>query len=178
MADAFLPQIIEDNVTFKKLISGEINVITESMLEGLTEIRDYAFYRCDYLKIINLPSSITKIGNYSFWYAGVGYMSSYFFDLKIPNGVTTIGEFAFQNANIQSVAIPISTTNIGRMAFYFCSQLSSVTVDATTPPTIGSGVFSNTHSSLVIYVPAASVETYKSAANWSQYADKIQAIVE
>ena len=147
MADAFLPQTIEDNVTFRKLISGEINVITEDMLEGLTEIRDYAFYRCDYLKIIGLPHSITKIGNYSFWYVGSGYMGSDFFDLKIPNGVTTIGEFAFQNA-------------------------------ATTPPTIGSGVFSDTHSSLVIYVPAASVETYKSAANWLQYADKIQAIVE
>jgi hypothetical protein len=178
MADAFLPQTIEDNVTFRKLISGEINVITEDMLEGLTEIRDYAFYHCDYLKIIGLPHSITKIGNYSFYNVGVGYMSSDFFDLKIPNGVTTIGEFAFRNAHIKSVVIPISTTNIGRMAFYWCSQLSSVTVEATTPPTIGSGVFSNAHSSLVIYVPAASVETYKSAANWSQYADKIQAIVE
>ena len=31
MADAFLPQTIEDNVTFRKLISGEINVITEDM---------------------------------------------------------------------------------------------------------------------------------------------------
>lgn len=178
MADAFLPQTIEDNITFKKLISGEINVITESMLEGFTEIRDYAFYHCDYLKIINLPSSITKIGNYSFYYAGVGYMSSGFFDLKIPNGVTTIGEFAFQNAHIKSVVIPISTTNIGRMAFYLCSQLSNVTVEATTPPTIGSDVFTSTHSSLVIYVPAASVETYKSAERWLRYADKIQAIVE
>lgn len=178
MADAFLPQTIEDNVTFRKLISGEINVITEDMLEGLTEIRNYAFYRCDYLKIIGLPHSITKIGNYSFYDVGAGYMGSCLVDLKIPNGVTNIGEFAFQNSNIKSVVIPISTTNIGRMAFYWCSLLSSVTVDATTPPTIGSGVFSNAHSSLVIYVPAASVETYKSAANWSQYADKIQAIVE
>ena len=178
MADAFLPQTIEDNVTFRKLISGEINVITEDMLEGLTEIRDYAFYRCDYLKIIGLPHSITKIGNYSFYNIGAGYMGSYLLDLKIPNGVTTIGEFAFQNSNIKSVVIPISTTNIGRMAFFWCSLLSSVTVDATTPPTIGNSVFSNAHSSLVIYVPADSVETYKSAANWSQYADKIQAIVE
>lgn len=178
MADAFLPQTIEDNVTFRKLISGEINVITEDMLEGLTEIRDYAFFRCDYLKIIGLPHSITKIGNYSFYSVGDGYMGSCLVDLKIPNGVTNIGEFAFQNSNIKSVVIPISTTNVDRMAFSYCAMLSSVTVDATTPPTIGSGVFSNTHYSLVIYVPAASVETYKSTANWSQYADKIQAIVE
>lgn len=64
------------------------------------------------------------------------------------------------------------------MAFYLCSQLSNVTVEATTPPTIGSDVFTSTHSSLVIYVPAASVETYKSAERWLRYADKIQAIVE
>ena len=55
-------------------------------------------------------------------------------------------------------------------------MLTSVTLEATTPPTLGTTVFNGTHADLVIYVPAGSVEAYKSATNWSTYASKIQAI--
>jgi len=65
-------------------------------------------------------------------------------------------------------------TSIGVMAFTFCSGLASVTVNATTPPTLGSSAFNGTAAALKIYVPAESVDDYKTA--WSAYADKIEAI--
>ncbi len=53
--------------------------------------------------------------------------------------------------------------------------MSSITCNATTPPALGTDVFANTNN-CPIYVPAASVETYKAASGWSGYASRIQAI--
>lgn len=93
------------------------------------------------------------------------------------DGATSIGRNAFYYcSSLASVEIPNSVTKVEVNAFYDCSNLTSVTVKATTPPTLGSDVFSGTHSSLVIYVPAESVDAYKAASGWSTYADKIQAI--
>ena len=92
-------------------------------------------------------------------------------------GVTKIGSNAFAVcASLASVEIPSNITSIGRAAFSECISLASLTVLATTPPTLGVDAFDRVSSNLVIYVPAESVETYKAATNWSNYASKIQAI--
>ena len=62
------------------------------------------------------------------------------------------------------------------VCFKVAIPLTNVTVEAITPPSLGHSVFLDTSSSLVIYVPAESVEAYKTATNWSDYASKIQAI--
>ena len=97
--------------------------------------------------------------------------------INIPSGVTTIGNNAFYVcASLTSVTIPDSVTSIDNYAFRSCDSLTSITVKATTPPTLGnSNVFLNTND-CPIYVPAASVDTYKAANNWSTYASRIQAI--
>lgn len=77
--------------------------------------------------------------------------------------------------NLTSVTIPSSVTSIGHNAFRSCSALTSVTVEATTPPRLGLNVFESTNNA-PIYVPAESVDAYKAATYWSTYADRIQAI--
>jgi hypothetical protein len=85
---------------------------------------------------------------------------------------------------LTSITIPNSVTSIGDFAFSGCTGLTSVTVLATTPPTLGNNVFNvswpNSHLPLPnlteIRVPASSVDAYKAAANWSDYADIIVAI--
>ena len=67
-------------------------------------------------------------------------------------------------------------TSIGGYAFADSDNLTSVTVQATTPPTLDNNAFVGTRFNLVIYVPAESVDAYKVAGNWSNYASKIQAI--
>lgn len=116
--------------------------------EGTVGISDNAFEHCESLTSITIPNSVSSIENYAFAYC---------------SGLT-------------SVTIGNSVTLIDDGAFIDCSSLTSVTVNATTPPTLGgSYVFYNTNN-CPIYVPAASVEAYKAASGWSEYASRIQAI--
>ena len=64
-------------------------------------------------------------------------------------------------------------TSIGETAFGSCCRLASVYCKPTTPPTGGSAMFDNNAANRKIYVPAASVEAYKAADGWSDYADAI-----
>ena len=159
---------------------------------GVTSISSYAFSNCKSLSSIEIPDSVTSIGNNAFSNctslssctigSGITSIDNYVFyycskltNVTIPNSVTSIGGSTFRYcSSLSSIEIPNSVTSIGNQAFYNCSDLSSVTVLATTPPTLGSSVFNNTNN-CPIYVPAQSVDAYKSATNWSTYASRIQA---
>ena len=140
----------------------------------LESIGNYSF-NGTYLTSVTIPDSVTYIGNYAF------NECSDLASVTIGNSVTTIGISAFANCtSLTSVTIPASVTSIGNQAFYICRSLTSITCEATTPPTFVKGtnawrVFTG-NENLVIYVPAASVDTYKAAEIWSNYADRIQAI--
>ena len=73
-------------------------------------------------------------------------------------------------------------TSIGNYAFYKCTNLSIFALpNITRVPTLGSDVFTNTpiaNGTGYIYVPDDLVESFKSATNWSIYADQIKAISE
>ena len=118
----------------------------------------------------DIPDGTTKIGSYAF------YTYERLTDITIPSTVTSIGAYAFYSCKVlNSVTIPNSVTTIGYYAFCKCPFLESITIKATTPPKLYSGAFDNTNN-CPIYVPAASVDAYKTATNWSTYADRIQAI--
>lgn len=203
-----LPQVVDRTVT----------EITAEDLNGATSVADYAFYLCENLASISIPSGVTSIGTSAFRRcsaltnvvlpAGVTSLGTEAFrecsnltSINIPSGVTSIPDSAFANctklenlvlpANVTSIGtntfiycqsltsmvIPSSVTSIGSASFSYCRKLRSVTIEASTPPTLASkNAFNGVHADFVIYVPAASVSTYQSAANWSTYASKIQAI--
>jgi hypothetical protein len=116
-----------------------------------------------------IPSSVTNIGSYAF--CSCSGLTS----VTIPSSVTNIGSFGFYRCSaLTKISIPALVTDIGNAAFYGCSSLANITVNATTPPTLdGLYVFSENKSGRYIYVPSASVDTYKSATNWSSYASYI-----
>ena len=74
--------------------------------------------------------------------------------------------------NITSIVIPSSITNIGSDAFAKCSGLTSVIMQGAIPPTLGSSAFYDTND-CPIYVPYESLNSYKTATNWSDYEDRI-----
>ena len=138
---------------------------------GVTSIGSHAFYQCSGLTSVTIPNSVTSIGESIFY--GCRSLTS----VTIPDSITSISDMVFQSCtSLTSITIPSGVTSIGSQAFYSCTSLTSITVEATTPPTLGSSVFNNTNANLVIYVPAESVDAYKSATNWSSYASRIKAI--
>ena len=115
-----------------------------------------------------IPDSVTTIGRYAFSYCNS--LTS----VTIPDSVTAIGIYTFYNCkSLTSIIIPDSVTTIGHHAFSYCDSLTSVYCKATTPPAFDWGVFDNNGSGRKIYVPAGSVDAYKSAKRWSEYASAI-----
>lgn len=81
-----------------------------------------------------------------------------------PDGATT-------------VLIGSGVTFIGANAFKRQHNLTSITIRATTPPTLDSTSAFQYTNDCPIYVPAESVTAYQTATNWSAYASRIQAEV-
>jgi len=95
----------------------------------------------------------------------------------ISDGVTTIMENVFQSCTkLQSITLPSSINNIGKIAFNSCTSLTTLYCKANTPPQIesNSNIFRDIETTPTIYVPQKSVDTYKSASGWSKYASYIK----
>ena len=159
---------------------------------SVTSIGERAFSSCSALESITIPNSVTSIGNYAFAFC------SALKSVTIGNSVTSIGNTAFYYCSaLESVTIGNSVTSIGKSAFAFCSALTSVTIPnsvteiryyaflnctalkdvyckPTTPPTGDFDMFDNNTSGRRIYVPTASVDAYKGASYWKNYADYIE----
>ena len=146
--------------------------LTTITIPNSVEVIDpYAFSRCTGLTSVTIPNSVTAIEGAAFF--GCTGLTS----VTIPNSVTTIGQSAFYGcASLTSVTIPNSVTTIGDEAFKYCSSLTLLTIENATPPEVRGGAFDGVSENITIYVPAESVEKYKTAEGWSEYADKIKAI--
>ena len=74
---------------------------------------------------------------------------------------------------LTDVRILDGSTAINSRAFIWCDKLVNLVLEPVTPPTLGTNALLGTSSSLVITVPKGSLDAYKSATNWSAYADKM-----
>lgn len=138
--------------------------------DDVTSIGSSVFQSCYNLTSIIIPDDVTSIGNNAFS-SCYGLAS-----IVIPDGVASIGSSVFQNCySLARIMVSYAGTNIGGYAFSNCYSVSEYHLLPTTPPTIQTTTFNNISSDCIIYVPAASVEDYKAAANWSALASKIQA---
>ena len=145
------------------------DLISITIPNSVTSIGEYAFEHCTGLTSVSIPNNVTSIGSYAFQNCS-GLTS-----ITIPNGVTSIGVCAFYYCtDLISITIPNSVTSIGEYAFSWCGSLSVVNMESSSPAEIGTDIFSNTASSLKIFVPCSSVQTYKEAAGWSIYSSCIQ----
>ena len=121
-----------------------------------------------------IPSSVTKIGIGAFSHC-ISLAS-----VTIPDSVTTIEEGVFYKCvSLTSITIPNNVTEIGVRVFFDCPSLNSVYCKAITPPNLGVDAlyylnnYREEKIDCTIYVPRESVDAYKNAEGWNEYADQI-----
>ena len=142
----------DDLAALKKAINGNLNrpkiILDLGGTTGLTEIPSKAFKECRYLTGVNIPSSVTSIGEYAF-------SDSPLSSVTIPDSVTSIGEYAFSRCErLTSVTIPDTVTSIGDSAFYNCSSLTNVTIPSSVT-SIGGNAFSGCESLTSVNIPSS-----------------------
>ena len=104
-------------VVDKTKISGEVEIP-----EGITNIRDKAFVVCENITSFKLPSSLIRIGSYSF--AGCNFEH-----FPIPNGVKTIDFAALSECEkLQEIDIPKSVDKIEAASFESCKKMKRVNI--------------------------------------------------
>ena len=115
-----------------------------------------------------IPDNITEIGHAAF--AGSNVVN-----INIPTGVRVLNSESFNSCkSLQSIVLPETITAINAFSLNDCTALKTITVHAITPPSLGAN---NYNASVTdVYVPAESVNDYKTKAGWSSYASVIKAI--
>lgn len=101
-------------------------------------------------------------------------------ELFSNENITNVKIYAFQNcSNLTSVDLPLATS-IGTNAFYSCSSLTSLILRSETLCTLSdTSAFSSTpikSGTGYIYVPSALIDSYKTATNWSTYANQFRVL--
>jgi len=148
---------------FESHIAGDLD------LASCESIGESAFASCSRITSINLPE-LKTIGKQAFNFC------SWSFDISLPS-IVSIGNNAFNHTQSVNFRIGPNCTSIGTGIFSSRNGVTNLFVEAETPPTL-SGRFkgSGTDGVVNIFVPESSVDIYKAASMWSNYADKIQPI--
>ena len=154
---------------YTKLIGRSIS--GEYTSETVETVGAYAFYSCSRLTTVTFPAAMS-IGNYAF------QECTALLTVDFP-AVTSINRGAFSRCYALATANFPVATSIGRDAFAGCSKLTALVLRSETMATAESGVLGSTpieSGTGYIYVPRALVDSYKSASNWSTYANQFRAI--
>lgn len=121
-----------------------------------THVGNYAFYFNRSLKSVNLPDTVTYIGDYAFCSTSSGADGVLEMN-KLPNSLVTLGANAFYNdPYVNFTALPKSLTSIGSQAMRNCAKVAIIdfgsdtgTVDGSKLSSIGERAFYGSGSGLV-----------------------------
>lgn len=168
--------------------------------ESYTSIGQNTFKNCSALESINIPSGVVKLGA-----SALEGCSSLAFDELNLHELTSYGSYALYKVKakklnlgkvpslpsatnvsahygdksvLEKIDIPATCTSIPAYSFYNYGRLEEIIVRAITPPElVNTNALQNTNN-CPIYVPDAALEVYKTATNWSAYADRIHPLSE
>ncbi|MBD5373502.1 MAG: leucine-rich repeat domain-containing protein, partial [Bacteroides sp.] len=130
---------------------------------SVTEIGNNAFEECTSLTSVDIPNSITEIDKEAFQ----GCSSLTF--VTIPNSVTKIGEKAFEYCySLKEITLPESVSEIGFYAFDGAG-LTELTVLNPIPPTVDNDYAFSNPENIALYVPEGSVDFYRLREPWSRF---------
>ena len=142
-----------------------IGLTSITIPNSVTFIGLYAFNGCSSLTSVTIPNSVTTISINAFF--GCSSLTS----VTIPNSVNSIWDSAFNGcSSLTSVTIPNSVNFIGNSAFADCSKLEEVYCLAEKVPYTITDAFEKSYpENATLYVPAASLNAYKTTEPWSYF---------
>lgn len=148
--------------------SGFTSLSAVTLDSNTNGIANHAFADCSNLKSINLQN-IEYIDYSAFYYC-----------TKLENvtmkKVKALDDGSFRKCtNLKNVYIEGTIRSIGSHVFFGCTNLESLTVNSKTPPGVGRSILYGADK-CIIHVPRNSVNRYKTASGWSEYADRITSI--
>lgn len=186
-------EVLGDEATMDAIIE---RTITEFKDDILTEIGTYAFYGCTDLTTVDLPnvekiadsvfeecSALTTVNLPSLTSTEMKpfYGCSALTKVKLPSLTFTKGYLFWgcSSLSIVDFSKPVKFQN--HMAFAYCPNLIALIFRCETlspgPNPSNFSTDSGIHNGTgYIYVPRALVDQYKSATNWSVYADQFRAL--
>jgi hypothetical protein len=157
-----------------------------------------AFYGCTKLTSIVIPYGVTLVGSF-IMDSGIFYGCTSLSSVVFPNSVTLIGANAFNGCiNLSLSSLPIKLATICGSAFKNCIAITNLTIPesvntieaaafstpdvvvertftmlSTIPPELEADDVFLPFDKTKIVVPKGCAEAYKSAENWSAFADII-----
>lgn len=124
------------------------------------------FYQVPSFIEVSLPKNTTATNSGTASFNGCTNLKVY-----CPEGFINMPYASFNNCTNTTIVLPTTFTTIGNNALYSGSY--TLVIKAMTPPLLGN---SNNNKITKVYVPDASVDTYKAASDWSGIASKIYPI--
>lgn len=179
--------------------------LVNAFLEGsnITSIGRYAFSDCESLYNVYFPITLTYVGNNAFrdspnvhvdfpidpetgeYVCNIEIIdNSAFYKMtrlhEVPplrNIISIAGNAFYQCNNLNNIILGENLQKIEARAFYGCTALTTMTILATTPPTLANTSAIST-ATTTIYIPAGTLSAYQTATNWSSFADKFVELSE
>ena len=131
-----------------------------------------AFYGCTSLTSVYFPEA-TNVGGSAF------RKCTELEKISLPKATYMAGALCYDSTALKTIEFG-AKINIASQAFYNCTSLMAVILKSEAPCTLGdTNAFTNTpiaNGKGFIYVPYDLLDSYKSATNWSNFANQICAI--
>lgn len=161
---------------------------TLELPEGIKTICDRAFSYCGFIGELVLPKSLKELEANAFsgnkfttiiWPEDLAIIGAFAFadcnrlqgTITIPKRVRVIEEGSFSGCSlITGLELHEDVEYIGREAFAGCERLTAISCKAETPPFVNSSSFNGVGlDHVILEVPAASLQAYKTAPGWKEF---------
>lgn len=164
--DLTMPQVFGNYLAFIfGGINGYVdNYIIPSTLVSVTitdsNVPEYAFSQCSNIQTVTIGNAAVVYDN------AFSYCSS-LTQVNLPETLTSIGENAFYNcSSLSQIELPSSLTNIAQSVFSSCSALESIVIPSSVT-SIGSGAFSYCYGIKEINLPSAYGDSFSNLFGYS-----------
>lgn len=147
---------------------------TVSLPAGLADIAAHAFAYCKSLESIAIPRAVSHIGNNAF---SCCYTLA---EVTLPRAMRELESYAFSDCrSLRGAVMPANSRLLGELIFSGCENLTSIMVMSPAPPPFDCDSFifepdeARLYSRCRLYVPAESVNRYRTARGWKLFTNII-----